>query len=272
MAFNIGDKVTPTVDIVVSGGLVLELSKHEGTVTDRNLQRVLTDGTEWYVYFVQFDEPIVATSGDVSYSQQSFWLDEEDFGNMAPGAEPLDLVAIEATHTTAKLETNTAKTEIENIASSVVGSVHGDNIRTILNIVTTHSSTLEIANTEQAPGSTDTKSRLLSSDAKILQELAQNQLAVDDILSSELNKRKTDLVNSQVQEALGRDSSELDMQAYVQQTDKRDPYTANPALGSEAPKDSDLIDLDSKYPNQQLEFPLAPEYETVDDFPVDKDE
>jgi hypothetical protein len=204
MSFEIGDIVTPVVNLTSTSGNIIPTAGVSGTVDMRMLTSTNTSGTSFYNYQVLFPEKIPVDSG-TSYEilADLFWFTDVQLGGEDPnaGAQPIiDLESETLKYNTGQANVNNSVNQITGIQNSMnTNSWYYDMVKTNLGVVnrhseslTKHSTSFETESGVLGGGKAAGKAGdLLGFDAQVFLEMSENALGYHDVFEkaqTEYNK------------------------------------------------------------------------------------
>lgn len=221
MAFEVGEVVQPTVNVVISG-LEYETEGKDGTVIARELSNSI-DGVDYYDYNVSMNESIVSESGILE--NYYIWFNDGDLGGENPPTQPvIDSIEAQDLLNSALQDTDAAVSTITQIQNNLspnskyVNEIE-DSLTTTLNIQTVLTSTAvpseqELENGNYAANTIIRNSNYLSNDSRLLQEWSENLAGFDSVLyEKDLEIKNTETQDS-IQELAAFEDDVLNNKAF----------------------------------------------------------
>lgn len=189
MSFQVGDPVTPVVNITFSG-MELPTAGVSGVVLARTLFSFDNDNNALYTYNVQLSSGITVGSGSDIQTSIYFFFSEQDLGNTVSARNLIDASGLSDTMNTGLSNFNTGFGQVGSIAQSIpVSSSYYDQVSKYLEALIDSNTALTtfsgsssdpILNTFRTESDSADK---LGFDALIFKELAENAAGFHDVLS-----------------------------------------------------------------------------------------
>lgn len=268
MAFEIGETVTPSVNINFNGTEVPTQGK-QGVVISRQDVGQDTEGGKLYTYQVQLSEVVTFGEPESQQSGQVFWFSESDLGNTQTAtSSTLDEGTVSTSVANGKSSTESSTGTITQLTSAVptVNPYHD----TLKNYEAAALSNVEILSSSTINTSVEndlarkgnalvTQSEQLSTDTEIMKELSENVYGFYTITSEIESEIKQEQLNAELQESLAQQDDQQTFDTFVSSFIDNDttkgllvPDTENAGQGVIG----DIEDLDEINPADLITEPL----------------
>lgn len=190
MSFNVGDTVSPIVNLTFSG-VELATAGVSGTVLQRSIAGVDLDSETYYSYQVNLSETFTLGSGSNLQSSSIFWFSELDLGGTLnlPDFSP-DVASISQTVSTNKSQISAQANDVINTKNNVnIITPYFDAINSLAEVAASHDliaqgTNIETGNESVTSRPTQSLTDKFSFDTLILKELTDNLLAYNDVITS----------------------------------------------------------------------------------------